>query len=170
MSIVKKIESTLKKLNYKFQSPPILVGGGALEYYKIRKTGHDFDLIISNKDKVQLLKNEEKYKKFGFKFNKFGGVTCEDVDCTINFNKIHLDLIVSLYQYKYSFFNKGAIKIGNIKIASLENVLFLKTLAIVSPTGAVKHRKDVKLIIEEIYRKQYPKLEKYPKVPNITIK
>jgi predicted nucleotidyltransferase len=170
MAIVKEVEKTLKKLNYKFTSPPILVGGWAMEYYNLRKTGHDFDLLISNKDKVNLMKNKEKYKNMGFKLNKFGGVTCEDIDCTLNFTKINLDLIITIYQHKYSFFTKGAISVGSIKIVSLENLLLLKTLAVFSPGSPIKHRKDVKLIIEGIYRKQYPKLKEYPKVKMFDLK
>ena len=45
---------------YKFKYPPILVGGKAMEYYNLRKTGHDIDYIISKYDYNKLSKIQEK--------------------------------------------------------------------------------------------------------------
>jgi len=145
-SIIKKVLNLLKKFNYKFLKPPILTGGGAMEYYDLRKIGHDYDIIISKKDKSNLL-------KLGYDLNLFGGKTEKDVDSTFNIKKLKLDLIVTLYQYDYKFFKKESVKLGKINVISLEKLLFTKILAV--RTGEKKHERDVKKIINGIIKQQY---------------
>ena len=44
MTIIdKKILKGINLTKYKFTHLPLVVGGLALEYYGIRKTGHDYD-------------------------------------------------------------------------------------------------------------------------------
>ena len=68
---------SLKQLDklYQFQDKPILLGGGAMEYYDLRKTGHDLDIMISQRDKIEI-------QKLGYKLNLFGGKTEKEVDAT----------------------------------------------------------------------------------------
>ena len=40
-ALLSDIEEVVKNLKYTFKRKPILIGGGALEYYGLRKTGHD---------------------------------------------------------------------------------------------------------------------------------
>ena len=42
-----KVRTEMSKLDYVFKKAPILIGGGAMEYYGMRETDHDFDFIIS---------------------------------------------------------------------------------------------------------------------------
>lgn len=44
---LKQIEETL---DYKFKSKPLLVGGGAMEYYDLRPIGIDIDYILTEGD------------------------------------------------------------------------------------------------------------------------
>ena len=46
MNVEKKILNGISLTNYKFIKPPLVVGGLALEYYGIRKTGHDYDYVV----------------------------------------------------------------------------------------------------------------------------
>ncbi len=39
-----------KKLKFKFSQKPLLIGGVAMEFYKLRKGGDDTDFVISRKD------------------------------------------------------------------------------------------------------------------------
>ena len=112
----------------------------------IRKIDHDYDIIISKKDKSNLL-------KLGYDLNLFGGKTEKDVDSTFNIKKLKLDLIVTLYQYDYKFFKKESVKLGKINVISLEKLLFTKILAV--RTGEKKHERDVKKIINGIIKQQY---------------
>ena len=44
------IHIDLSPLDYQFRHKPLLVGGRAKEYYGIRKSGTDIDLVVSNED------------------------------------------------------------------------------------------------------------------------
>lgn len=44
----------LEKLNYHFQDKPLLLGGMAMEYYGLRKSGADIDLVASARDHENL--------------------------------------------------------------------------------------------------------------------
>ena len=141
----------LNELNYTFIHKPILIGGMALEYYNIRKSGHDIDFIISQEDKKNLI-------GLGYKLNLFGGKTEYDVDSTFtNINKLNIDLAVSMNQYKYDFFisnSKECKENSDILVCSLEDLLLLKVIAN-EYSKEKKHKKDVKLILKAIERQNY---------------
>ena len=44
------LESMEITLDYKFAYKPLLVGGGAMEYYGLRPRGADIDFILHEKD------------------------------------------------------------------------------------------------------------------------
>jgi len=50
------VQIPLEKIGYHFLHKPLLVGGRAKEYYGIRKSGDDIDLIISKEDYENLKK------------------------------------------------------------------------------------------------------------------
>ncbi|MEI6296889.1 MAG: hypothetical protein WCO84_04570, partial [bacterium] len=50
------MELNLEKLKYKFTSKPLLIGGKAKEYYEIRKSGVDTDLVVTENDYLALSK------------------------------------------------------------------------------------------------------------------
>jgi len=140
-----KLVSNLKEL--KLLDKPILIGGGAMEYYGLRKSGHDLDVIISKRDKVRLVKE-------GYKLNLFGGKTEKDIDATINFKKgkDSIDLVITLDQKGYSYFKKQSVVIKShpsLLIISLKQLLFTKKLA-VKYSNQTKHSKDVKLILNKL--------------------
>ena len=56
MNTKKDINNYLKLLNYKFLDKPLIVGGYALQYYDIRKAGHDIDMMVSLRDWKKLIK------------------------------------------------------------------------------------------------------------------
>ena len=145
----------LKQLDklYQFQDKPILLGGGALEYYGLRKTGHDLDLMISYRDKEVL-------HKLGYELNLFGGLTEKDVDSTFsNIADTHIDLVITLNQYGYDFFKKNAKLFtgrDDLLVMSLEDLLMTKVFAEKYDTRT-KHKKDIELIILGIEKQQYNK-------------
>ena len=146
--IDKKIKKGLSLTKYKFEKKPLVVGGLAMEYYGIRKTGHDYDYMVSKKDWKQLKKIHPK------KINLFGGKTEKEVDATINLKKEKVDLISTLYQHNYNDLAKGAINKDNYKIISLEKLLYIKTIDAVFKNTS-KSKRDQKLIIEDIIKKKY---------------
>lgn len=56
--IVRRVKEAILKSNLQFSSKPILIGGQAMEYYGIRKSGKDIDFVITDKDYQRLA---EKY-------------------------------------------------------------------------------------------------------------
>ena len=104
----------------------MVLGGLALEYYGIRKNGHDYDYMVSPEDWKILT------KKYPEQVNLFGGKTEKDIDATLtNFNNTNVDLISTLFQYNYDFLKKDAIDEGKYLVISVENLLFVKTLGAV---------------------------------------
>lgn len=122
----------LQKLDFKFSEKPILVGGKAMEYYGLRKAGKDIDFIINQKDFDNLSQKYPQNKK-----DLFGdlGVIIYD-----------FEIWRTICWFDYNFYGYRAIEEENIKIISLERLLFMKTLAIDIP----KYEKDVRLIVVKI--------------------
>ncbi|MEN9563422.1 MAG: hypothetical protein RIR73_1666 [Chloroflexota bacterium] len=133
------------KINYTFQTKPLLVGGKAMEYYQLRKAGADIDFIIQSADYEHLAKQypENRMDVFG-----------DEGICIHEF-----ELWKCILLFEYEFLSIGAVELESIKVISLEKLLFLKTLAI----SEAKYEQDVRLIIEKIHNIQYDKDSTYNK-------
>ena len=131
---------------YTFLDKPILLGGTAMQYYNLRQTGHDLDMMISKRDKNNLIKK-------GYQLNLFGGKKETDVDSTFtNIENLDLDLVITLNQYDYEYFKREAKPVkghNNLLVMSLEDLLITKVFAQKYDTRP-KHKKDVQLIIQGI--------------------
>lgn len=138
----------LKKLNYKFTKPPLIVGGHAMEYYNVRKAGHDLDIIVSNKD-WDILK-----KKYPKTLNLFGGQTEDEVDATLNLDNYDIDIIKTLYLHDYEDLILGSIDIEDVKIISLKNLLYIKAFPYITHNHN-KSLEDMKLIIKKVIDNKY---------------
>ena len=68
-AINKKIQKGINITEYEFKKPPLVLGGLAMEYYGLRKTGHDYDYMVSKSDWIKLKKKHPK------SVNLFGGKT-----------------------------------------------------------------------------------------------
>ncbi len=122
----------LDKLNYQFTRKPLLVGGRAMEYYGLRKSGVDIDLIAPETDIVELIKQyPSRVKRLWTDL----GV------CPFEF-----EIWRTIHLYDYDYLNPGAIDEGNILIISLNKLLFPKALAITKE----KYLKDTQLIVEKM--------------------
>ena len=160
-----KVRAEMSKLNYNFKKPPILIGGGAMEYYRMRATGHDFDFIISREDAIVL--------KQSYEPNYFGGECLgadgfsEDMDSTFTqIGGFEIDLAVTMFQYGYEYFVKNAVPLEEYLVVSREDLLLMKCLAASNPggwedlpTGISKQRADMDLIIESIHKAKYGTFE-----------
>ena len=51
---LEKLSEYLKTLNYSFVKPPLIVGGFALKFHKVREIGHDIDIIVCEEDWIFL--------------------------------------------------------------------------------------------------------------------
>lgn len=131
---------------YSFKDKPILVGGGAMQYYGLRETGHDLDVVISGRDKEGIKALRDKDGR-PYKLNLFGGKDENDIDATFtNFAKLKIDLIVSLDQIKYDVWRKNAVKYNDdLLVIGLKDLLKQKKLA-VKYSNMAKQKRDVELI------------------------
>ncbi len=168
LTIWEKTKDYLKnKHNFKFKHKPILLGGGAYEHYKLRKTGSDLDVMISNEDKKRI-------KNLGYELNLFGGKTEKDIDSSFtNFAELDIDLMITINQYGYDFFVKRAIHgpTHDLLVMGIEDLLMTKVFAVKYQTEQFpddlirikKHEKDVELSILAIEVKQgYKDLSSLP--------
>lgn len=144
-----------KELRFKFKNKPLLIGGRAKEFYKIRKSGFDIDFVISKEDHEKLRKfmeskgliylkqaHEPGFKKVPLYSDLYG-------DHGILYHEYEIWDSICLFDYEY--LSKGAIDKKDYLIISLEKLLFLTSLAIKKK----KYLTDLKLIVNKIFEKQY---------------
>lgn len=127
----------LSKLDYKFLTKPLLVGGKAMEFYDLRKSGKDIDLIVTTEDYLGLARKYPSYKR---DLGDDLGVTIYDFEiwkCIRNFH--------------YEYLSQGSIESEKVRVIHLNKLLFMKTLAI----DMEKYEKDVRLIVQKILDIQY---------------
>lgn len=152
MAVIRKIN--LKKLKYSFKCKPLLVGGLAMEYYNLRASGSDIDLIVSRVDHKALIKkyktkkdrwkkvnNSPKYKNFPEFVNLYGdrGILLYEFE------------IWDRIGYDYNFLSKGAIEEKDILVIALDELLIMKALAM----RKKKYLNDLKLIVKELSNRLY---------------
>ncbi|MFV1977054.1 MAG: hypothetical protein ACC651_15030 [Candidatus Scalindua sp.] len=127
----------LDKFSYHFQDKPLLIGGKAMEYYKLRDAGEDIDLVVSSIDHNRLKQQYPDHVK-----DLYGDIgVCE----------FEFEVWNQICSYDYEELKVGAVEEPSILIVSLDKLLFLKTLAIKEE----KYYKDVLLLVEEILKRKY---------------
>ncbi len=127
----------LEKLAYQFQDKPLLIGGKAMEYYGLRKAGADIDLVISLRDHANLKRQYPDHVK--------------DLYGDIGICEFGFEIWNQICRYDYEELKVGAIEESSLLIVSLEQLLFLKTLAIKEE----KYYRDVLLLVDEILKRKY---------------
>lgn len=133
--VVSKVREALLKSNLQFSLKPILIGGRAMEYYGIRKSGKDIDLVITDNDYQSLAKNYPEKRK-----DLYGdlGVIIDEFEIWRSI--AHLD---------YDFFRKEAIDEGDIFVISIDRLLWTRVCAM----DVEKYQNDLRLIKEYYYKK-----------------
>ena len=133
--VIQKVQSKLVVLKHQFSIPPIIIGGLAMEYYGIRKSGEDIDLVINDDDYQNIAqlypeKRKDIYGDFGVVLETF-------------------EIWRSIALLDYGFFNKDAIDYDDIKMVSIDRLLFSR----VSAMEVQKYYDDLMLIKEYFYKK-----------------
>ncbi len=131
------------KLDFKFSVKPLLVGGRAMEYYGLRKSGKDIDLIVVGEDYLRL---SQRYPESVRNLGGDLGVCVHD-----------FEVWKWICMFDYGFLSRNAIEEDNIKVIHLEKLLFMKSLGI----SKEKYENDVKLIVQKIFDIQYGKDKDY---------
>jgi hypothetical protein len=137
MSGQEKLAMELDRLDFRFSSRPLLIGGKAMEYYGLRKAGRDIDFVVAAPDYERLA------RRYPDNLKNLGG-----------------DLGVCVYEYEiwrticlfdYAFLSQGAVEQDACLVVSLERLLFLKALAMKEP----KYHRDLELVVERVLHEQY---------------
>jgi hypothetical protein len=127
----------LSRLNFSFTTPPLLIGGMAMEYYGLRPTGADIDFVITQADYERLAAQYPQHLK-----DLFGDLGV----CVFEF-----EIWRSICLFGYDFLAEGALDVAEYRVISLEKLLFLKTLAM----HIEKYHHDMQLIVKRIRDLQY---------------
>lgn len=117
--IVWRVKEAILKSNLQFSSKPILIGGQAMEYYDIRKSGKDIDFVITDKDYQSLAEKYPEKRK-----DLYGdlGVTVDEFEIWRSI--AHLD---------YDFFRKEAVDEGDkwTRVCAMDVEKYLNDLKLV---------------------------------------
>lgn len=128
------IQEQMKKSNLQFSQKPILIGGRAMEYYDIRQSGADIDLVIVDDDYQKLAaqypeKRKDLYGDLGVVIDEF-------------------EIWRSIALLDHDFFIKDAIEQENLFVISIDRLLWTRVCAM----EVEKYRKDLVLLKEYYYR------------------
>lgn len=127
----------LSKLNFLFTTPPLLIGGKAMEFYGLRPAGADIDLVVTQEDYLRLrAQYPDRLKEI------WGDLGV----CPFDF-----EIWRTICLYDYAYLAQGAVEQAGYLVISLEKLLFLKALAY----KVEKYRKDLELIVDEILKHHY---------------
>lgn len=134
--VITRFQESLCESKLNFSIKPILIGGMAMEYYGIRKSGADIDLIITDKDYKDLVKqNPEKQKDL------FG-----DLGLVID----NFEIWRSIAHLDYDFYKKDAIEEDQVFIISIDRLLWSRVCAM----EVEKYRNDL-MLLKDYYYKNY---------------
>jgi hypothetical protein len=129
----------LSKLDFTFAHKPLLVGGKAMEYYGLRKSGQDIDFILAAEDHKRLVVQYPNHIK--------------DIHGDIGVCEFEFELWNQICMFGYDYLKEGAIEEPDFLVVSLERLLFLKALAMHIP----KYHADLELVVGLVLKKAYGK-------------
>jgi hypothetical protein len=132
--IINALMQKLESERLCFSKKPILIGGMAMEYYGMRKSGLDIDLVVCDDDYQMLAcKHPEKRKDL---WGDLGVVIGE------------FEIWRSIALLDYDFYGKDAVEEGNALVVSLDRLLFMRVIAM----DVEKYMNDLKIMKEYYYR------------------
>jgi hypothetical protein len=132
------VNISFEKLNYTFVNKPLLVGGMAMEYYGLRKSGDDIDFVAQETDILNLIRMYPDRVK-----HLWGDLGI----CPFEF-----EIWKTICLLDYDYLKEQSIELENYLVISREKLLLMKTLGIKKE----KYLNDVKLIVESIFKEQNP--------------
>lgn len=131
------IEIPLDQLGYRFKTPPLLIGGMAMEYYGLRAAGADIDFVVTRDDYAGLA------ALYPTQLQELAG----------DLGVVHerFELWTSAYRFDYDALAVDAIDSGAYRVISLEKLLLLKALSMAQAKSAI----DMLLLVDRILARQY---------------
>lgn len=133
------LDIPLDRLGYHFTTPPLLIGGMAMDYYGLRKAGADIDFVVARADYAGLAALHPE------RLNDLHG------DLGVCFEQF--ELWTSIYLFDYDALALGALDCGAYRVIALDKLLLLKCLGMDQPKNAA----DVRLLAQRIREQQYGK-------------
>ena len=127
----------LAKLGFTFETKPLLIGGKAMEYYGLRKSGNDIDFVITSPDYQRLSQAYPDHLK--------------DLWGDLGVCPFEFEIWQSICLFDYDFLSAGALDHGEYLIVSLEKLLFLKALAMKHE----KYHRDLEMIVQKYLDDRY---------------
>ena len=115
MELFNQLQNELSKEQLGFNSKPILIGGMAMEYYGMRKSGADIDLVITDSDYQILSAKHPDSRK-----DLWG-------DLGVVVGKFEIWRSIALLDY--DFYLKDAVDEGDVFVVSLDRLLFMRVIA-----------------------------------------
>jgi hypothetical protein len=137
---------TLSDLDYSFSRKPLVVGGMAMEYYGLRKSGPDFDLVAPAEDIAALI------RLYPGRVKDLWG------DVGVCPGKYEIWKTIGLLDY--DALSQGAVELEHVLMISLDNLLQMKAMAI----NNEKCLQDARLIVKRIVDGQYGSHGSYERV------
>lgn len=122
----------LQKLNFHFESKPLLIGGKAMEYYQIREAGSDIDFVIT----------EDDYERLSYKYPEHIKEIWGDFGVCVE----EFEIWKSICLFEYNFLAEDAVETEDFLVISFEKLMFLKVLAMSQP----KYLKDLEYMRDKI--------------------
>ena len=131
--VINAFQRKLEEEGLCFRKKPILIGGMAMEYYGMRKSGLDIDLVVCDDDYQMLArKYPEKRKDL---WGDLGVVIGE------------FEIWRSIALLDYDFYCKDAIDEEIALVVSLDRLLFMRVIAM----DVEKYMNDLKIMKEYYY-------------------
>lgn len=133
--VIALLKQQLIQNDLHFTKKPILIGGMAMEYYGMRKSGADIDLVICDKD-YQYLSNKHPDKR-------------KDIWGDLGVVIGSFEIWRSIALLDYDFYLKDANEEELAFVVSLDKLLFMRVIAM----DVEKYMNDLKLMKEYYYKK-----------------
>jgi hypothetical protein len=133
-NLINSLESQFKEINFHFTKKPILIGGMAMEYYELRKSGADIDLIVCDEDYQSLA--------LAYPDNK------KDIWADLGVVIEPFEIWRSIKLLDYDFYLRDAIEEKFVHIVSLDRLALMRVFAMDTP----KYMDDLRLIKDYYYK------------------
>lgn len=138
--VIEKLNTKINECNLKFAQKPLVIGGMAMEYYGLRKTGADIDLVICNNDYQTLSQIYPDNRK-----DIYG-----DLGVVLDIFEIWRSIAL----LDYDFLKQGAKEFDNVLMISLDRLLLMRVCAM----EVEKYKNDL-IMLKNYYYKLYRNCE-----------
>lgn len=149
--VIEALNIEMQAAKLSFAKKPILIGGMAMEYYGMRKSGADIDLVICDEDYQALASAAPDQRK--------------DIYGDLGVLVGRFEIWRSIALLDYDFYLKNAVEEQQVFVVSLDRLMFMRVIAM----EVEKYRDDLELMTQYYYgnfRNRSFETEAYTHVPS----